>query len=713
MSFAGRRAPVSAGALAVLAVASLAVLALVPGLGDAGFWSAAELGVLDRAAAATGEARTGLLRSPALPDALRTFTWSHLGGELGLRLPHALAVAITAAACTWLAKARGASLGVSITAGVIALSMPALAVEGRTVIGNPFGECFGVLAVVAAQAGERGDVRGRVLAGVASLAALLAAVASAGVVLGGLVPGFAILAMTPTAATLRRRGIAAALLVVAVVASWLALHQGDGFIPLLGAAKDLELVDKPELRRFTAALADLGHQSYPWLPLAVVGLALGRDRGVAGWLLGGVVVCSAWSLIYGLTDVPLRVPVALAASGAIAVLADPSATRARRRAAVLLAAFGTLALAKDLELAPESIAVPLHGFAINEYPAEALGTAALLGRYAKWLVLALVLGLAVAPHDGDEGWLARLRGRVPAAVRAHAGVALVLALALALAWQQTHGLLRETSAKLSPRAVLDHHARLVEAGELEGTLGTHRVRDRGVAIYGPAELEPLANRREIYDRLAGETPTAVLLRALDVPAVYQQHRQHGTPMFVLDDSHQDLRLISNVLPAGEVDHNRIHEVLFDAPPALEHETLVRFEDFVEVIGWQLDGPIVRGRRHTVQMVLRVLKPVPGGAKMFARLLGGRLSRMNPDAQPLAEDLYPCNLWRPGDYILHRASFDAPLTEVPGSYDLVIGLRRGETKNFEISVPEGTDGEFGVHIDDPKRGYARIGTVTAW
>ncbi|MBK8237439.1 MAG: hypothetical protein IPK74_18000 [Deltaproteobacteria bacterium] len=713
MSFAGRRAPVSAGAFAVLAVGSFAVLSLLPGLGDAGFWSGAELGVLDRAAAATGEARTGLVRAPALPDLLRTFTWSKLGGELGLRLPHALAVAITAAACTWLARARGATAWVSVAAGVIALSMPALAIAGRTVMGDPFGECFGVLAVVAALAGERAAGPRRALGFAAALVAIAAAVASAGLLLGGLVPGFAMLAMLPATAKLRRRALAAGLLVAAAISAWLVVHQGDGFIPLLGAAKDLELVDKPELRRFTAALSDLGHQSFPWLPLAVVGLALGRDRGLAGWLLGGVVMCSAWSLIYGLTDVPLRVPVAIAAAGALASLSDPRAERPRRRAAVLLAVFGTLALAKDLELAPETIAVPLHAFAVNEYPADLLGTAAQLGRFAKLLALVLVVGLALAPGDDDGRRWSRVRARVPAVVGEHAAVVLALALAAAFAWQQTHGLLRETSAKLSPRAVLDHFAGLVEAGELEPTLGTHRVRDRGLALYGPASLEPLPNRREIYDRLAGETPTAVLLRALDVPAVYQQHRQHGVPMFVLDDTHEDLRLISNVLPAGEVDHNRILEVLFDAPPALEHETLVRFEEFVEVIAWQIDAPIVRGRRHTVQMVLRVLKPVPGGAKMFARLLGGRLSRMNPDAQPLAEDLYPCNLWRPGDYILHRASFDAPLTEVPGSYDLVIGLRRGETKNFEISVPAGADGEFGVHIDDPKRGYARIGTVTAW
>lgn len=434
-------------------------------------------------------------------------------------------------------------------------------------------------------------------------------------------------------------------------------------------------------------------------------------------MLGGLVVASAWSLTYGLADVPLRVALAIAAAAAVDALADASRVRSGRRAAVVLAALGMLVLGKELELAPEAVAVPLHAFAVNEYPAELLGTAALLGRFAKLGVLALMVGLLLAPGD-DAGLLARLRALVPAGARRHAPALLLGVVAVWGAWRQAHDLLDRSADAMSPKRVLAHHRALASAGALSESLASHRVRDRGLAIYfgaqgGPTAIETLANRREIFDHLAADEPRAVLLRKIDLPAVYQQHRQASAPLFVLDDSHDDLRLVANVLPPGETDRNRIHEVLFTSPPPLANETLVRFEEFVEVVGWEVDGPVVRGRKHTVQVVLRVLRALPGGAKMYTRLVGGRLSRINPDPLPLAEDLYPCTLWREGDYIVHRVSFDAPWTEVPGEYDVVVGLRRSESKNFEISVPEGEAGDFGVRIDDPKRAFAKIGTVTVW
>ena len=63
-------------ALAALAAAAM----LLPGLGDHGLWTDAELPVLDRVQAALGEARSGLVRSPWLPDLLRTRAYALVGG---------------------------------------------------------------------------------------------------------------------------------------------------------------------------------------------------------------------------------------------------------------------------------------------------------------------------------------------------------------------------------------------------------------------------------------------------------------------------------------------------------------------------------------------------------------------------------------------------------------------------------------------------------
>lgn len=700
--------------LVVALVAALAAAWLLPGLGELGLWSDAELPVLDRVAAALGGARTGLLRSPMLPDALRTAAVSVFGDELGLRLPHALAAIAVAAAAATLALGRALGTSGAVVAAAVVLSMPVFSAGARTAIGNPFGECFGAWAVIMAMLGAEGSARRRAAWTAGAALALAAAVASAGLVLGGLIPLVAIAVLAPPRTTAGRAALGGVFVLAAVTAWVLVRGQADGYIPLLGAAKDLELVDKPELRRFTAALGDLGHQAFPWLPLGFVGVALGRDRGLGAWLVGGLVLASAWSLHYGRIDVPLRLPIALGAAAAVAAIADADVSRGARRAGVLLAVLGIFVIAKDLELAPEEIAAPLHAFAVNEYPATELRTAKRLGAIATQIAAALVAALVLARHDEAPGPLERLLRRVDPRLRDRATAALVIAVAVVASWQHSRTLLRDTSEKLSPKHVLAVFGGLAERGELAGTLASHRVRDRGLAYYGPADLEALANRRDIFDHLAVDESRAVLLRTIDLPAVYQQHRIAGTSVHVLDDSHADLRLVANVLPEGWTDRNRIPEVLSSEPYVLANETLVRYEEFIEITGWEVDGPIVRGREHTLKLAIRVLRPLPGGAKIFGRFLGGRLSRINPDPQPLAEDLYACNLWRAGDYILHRYTFVAPMLEIlPGEYDLVIGLRRGETKNFEISVPVGEVGDFDVRVDDPKRAFAKIGRVQVW
>ena len=205
-----------------------------------------------------------------------------------------------------------------------------------------------------------------------------------------------------------------------------------------------------------------------------------------------------------------------------------------------------------------------------------------------------------------------------------------------------------------------------------------------------------------------------LIRERDLPPVHMNHRHNDWPFYVLDDSHGTLRLIANVLPEGATDLNRIPEVLFDEPPQLANETMLRFENYVEVIGWQVTEPIVRGRKATIEVALKVLRPLPGGCKLYTRLLKDRSSRMAIEPQPLAMDVYPPNLWREGDYILHRYEFDAPPLEIQwGAHEVIIGLRRSERENLEITVPEGKKGEFGVRLRGSKRNFATVGTVQVY
>jgi hypothetical protein len=226
-------APWLAGLAALVAMA-----VLLPALGVHGVWTDAELPALDRAQAALGEARSGLQRSPWLPDLLRTRSYALVGDAMGLRLPHALAAAALVAMASGLARMRGAAVGTSLLAGAFALAFPMLAVVGRTALGNPVGEMLGVLAVLVGLVGLRAPTLARALIfGTASAGLVTLAVASAGLALGGAIPlgALAVAAAVdrPASGPSRGRTLVAialwlGLLAAVAVTVVLSLQQGSG-----------------------------------------------------------------------------------------------------------------------------------------------------------------------------------------------------------------------------------------------------------------------------------------------------------------------------------------------------------------------------------------------------------------------------------------------------------------------------------------------------
>src|SRR5690606_25910827 len=141
----------------------------------------------------------------------------------------------------------------------------------------------------------------------------------------------------------------------------------------------------------------------------------------------------------------------------------------------------------------------------------------------------------------------------------------------------------------------------VDAGVLSPTLGVHRIRDEGLPLYHGGDIEVLSSRRDVPAFLQVDEPRAALVRDADFAPTFQHARQHGWPLFVLDASHARYRLIANVLPEGAEDRNPLHDVVFDEPPQLEHETLLAFENYIEIIGWQIEEPLVRGRKRTLEL----------------------------------------------------------------------------------------------------------------
>jgi hypothetical protein len=400
-----------------------AALILLVGLGNTGLWTRGELPILDRTLAALGEPRSNLERNPWLPDQLRTWAYVASGrSDFGLRLPGALAglglVALTLAT----ARKLGWSLAWIALAGCFALAMPLLLASSRTALGNPTGELWiSATALALLHAGDR-LARHRLVFALIGLACLLASVASSGIVIGGALPlllvALADVAREPneTAPRMPRALTIAAWIGAALTGFaglWLAHGQGDGYIPLLGAAKHLELLEDPTLRGFTDTLESFGYQVFPFTGLIVVGLlAPGRARWPALWLGVALVIVSLWSLTYGPTPTPVTIPAALLAASACQQLFDPQQPIAARRLILTCAIVGALVLGKDAARVPQHIASPLleipelefprAGLLANFEPGETLSSMA--KRFAAVLLIAHTLAL---PSRDQVRWRAR------------------------------------------------------------------------------------------------------------------------------------------------------------------------------------------------------------------------------------------------------------------------------------------------------------------
>jgi hypothetical protein len=709
-----RREP---GSIAVGVVCGLvASLLLLAGLSSYGLWSDAELPVLTRSQAALGAALADLERSPWLPDAVRTASFALFGGELGIRLPHALAAAALCGVTAGVARARGTTAATAVLAGAFVLAFPALQLGGRTVLGNPIAEVLGVLAVVFGWAAlaKRSRSQQTILAALA-LASLALSVASSGLLLGACIP---LSALAIASGRGQRREVTTALwsaaVVTATIVLLLAIRQEEGYIPLLAAAKDLDLREDPLLRPFTAGIEEFGYQVFPWIPLVVIGvLTPTRDRWPALWLLVGLSFVSVWTLFYGQVSTPLLMPAALCCADGFEHLRQEEGGRAARRLALVVVIGGMLIMGKDARRVPSRAGCPLSHFAAErDHPAEEIGVPELLSRVNRIGMLGILLVVLIAPRR-ESGWRARLLERVPPGVRDLLPQALMIAALAHQAIVYGHVLVPRMSTKLSTRHLLERHEAWVEAGQLPAVLAMHRVRDRGVEHYGPEpeRLETFDGRHDLIARFSGEAPVAALVRTSELAPLHQHHRRNGWPLFVLDTSHARLLLIANVLPEGTEDVNPILEILFDENVPLENETLLEFDERVQIVGWEIETPLVRGSRPTLKLMLRVLKSLPGGAKIQMRFKKRKLSWFNADWHELAENIYPCSHWREGDYVLHRFSFDMPVLEVfSGPYDLLIALRRSAKKNFPITIPDGKRGDFGVEVPGRKRSFAKIGEV---
>lgn len=694
------------------------------GLADQGLLSDAELGAWDRARAAHGAALDGLTRMPWLPERLRAASFGAFGPELGLRLPGLLATGVSAACVTWIALRVFGSRALAAIASLFYLAFVSVGQQANFAVGAPVLEaCVAMTLASACFAGDGSFARAyRYLAALVGALALLGAVASGGIVLGGALPLFVLALGGPIGLPPRMRSAAmlggCAALSIGV---WLGHGQGDGYIPLLAAAKDPALIDNPLRRHLTAAIESFGREVYPFAAPLVLGMVVGRGASwPARWIACGLITAVSWSAFYGPSSVGLTVPAALVCAAFVGALLDAGRNVTLRRAALLFCVGGIWVAAKDAERKPSRVASPHHRYTREaQFPAAEIGADRNLERLASLAWIGLVLAYAAAHGSPstprrepstppiDEG-----RPLAPQVSPPRPALAVVGVVLLHQAWIAQRELPSHTAAQLSLRDLFERHQAAVERGALPSTLALHRIRDRGLELYGPApeDRHGGSTRNALRDWLTQDGERVALIRDSDFPGLYQMHREQGWPFFLLDDAHHDFKLVANFAAPGFEARDPLAEFVLDEAPKLEHETLVRFDQHLEVIGWEIEGDIRRGGEVTVTLALKVLRPLSAGSEIYVRFQQGRMSKINLEPHKPVGGLYPANYWRRGDYILDRVTFEIPrINTVPGPHDLFVGVRRNKKKNLEITVPEGRSGEFGVTLRGRKtRDFANIG-----
>jgi hypothetical protein len=712
-------------------VICVSLLITLPTLGELGLLSQAEIPAWKRARAANGAQLDGLLRSPALPDWLRAKSFALAGAEWGLRLPSVFSHALAGVLTLGLARRLGFGWSSALLAPLFLWAFPMVGLVSRAAESPVVAECFIAAAILAGLQAED-DRRTRQLGGlVLALLAAAAATASTGLAWGMAIPCLALGVAGPRSLGRPLRLLFGAIgLSAALVTLKLVLGQGEGYIPILGAAPDTYFAAQPHRRDLVGAFEEFGHQVFPFAILILLGILRPRrpsEDAEAGetthtalpavWLGLGLVLAVLWSAKYGRMCFPLAIPAALCCAAAMPLLFDSRYDLRLRRFALVMAVSGIWVMGKDAERTPSRIASPQHRFTNEKrFPAEEVDTPQTFPGWVRWAWMALILGYVLSPRSRQARRPGRF-GDLPALSPEMRESLPWIVVGLALLHQSvdsTQGLGPASAEQLSVRSVFARHQAMVEAGLLPPEVGMQRVRDPGLELYGPdpETTTVVGTRKKLFDWLTADEPRVAFVRESDFAGIFQKARERDWALHVLDWSHHDLKLVANFVPDGVEEIRPLGDVVYDEPPKLEHETFVQFDKRIELIGWQIDGEVKRGGEVTVSLAFRVIRALPGSAKIYVRLQKERISKINIFPHEPANGMYPGNFWRKGDYIVDRFTFEIPsVNTLPGEHEFFVGIAKDDKKKLPITLPEGREGEFGVTLRGSKgRDFANLAKI---
>jgi 4-amino-4-deoxy-L-arabinose transferase-like glycosyltransferase len=281
-------------------------------------------------------------------------------------------------------------------------------------------------------------------------------------------------------------------------------------------------------------------------------------------------------------------------------------------------------------------------------------------------------------------WLAGGLSRAQAALYVCVGFGLLLSL----------GYYPLLTAQISPKQVFDAYRQEARPGEALGMLGPGAA---SASYYAGRTVPSFDNATHAFEWLvAANERRWLVIRQSDLGTMNTLYRGHQNPpqnLPVLDARSSEILLVSNQL-GGRRNDNPLEQFVLSRAPHPSHALDANFGDKLDVLGWDAldrDGhpvdDVEPGRRYSFVIYYHVVQPVSGSWDTFIHIDGFQ-RRFNGD-HPTLDGKYPFNLWRVGDFIADRYSFELEPNFGAGRYQVYFGLYSG---NRRLEVRRGQAAE---------------------
>ena len=247
------------------------------------------------------------------------------------------------------------------------------------------------------------------------------------------------------------------------------------------------------------------------------------------------------------------------------------------------------------------------------------------------------------------------------------------------------------SQHFSPKPVFAAYEALrSEEGE---PLASYRTSTAAARYYTDATIRELDGETALLGFLEEGGQRWAVIPSDRLPSLDRaKRRRDGTHLYVADARSARLLLLAARPVPGRANQSFVPATVLSEPPAPEHPVKARFDDRVELLGYDLGlaggDTVGAGQRFSLTWYWRVLQKPPAGYEVFVHIDGNAL-RLNGDHEPTG-GRYPTRLWEPGNIIVDAQELTVPANFRAGDYPIYVGWYSGSKRLAVESGPN--DGE---------------------